>query len=83
MEAKRVKPNDVIKKAIFNLNNTRSLKYGYTPQQVENKSLHVTRGKEFQEVYNFHRLVRIKEARQRSEKYAKNLDNRKKKRLRK
>ena len=33
-------------------------------------------------MYDFHRLVRIKKAQQRSEKYAKKLDNRKKKRLR-
>ena len=33
-------------------------------------------------MYNFHRLVRIKEARQRSKKYAKILDNRYKNSLR-
>ena len=67
VEGKPVKPNDLIKKATFNLSNTRSVKYGYAPQQVENKSLYVTTEKDFQEVYGFHRLVRIKEARQRSE----------------
>ena len=67
MEGKRVKPNDLIKKATFNLSNTRSVKYGYAPQQVENKSLYVTTERDFQEVYGFRRLVRIKEARQRSE----------------
>ena len=33
-------------------------------------------------MYNFHRLVRIKEARQRSKKFTKNLDKRYKKSLR-
>ena len=31
MEGKRVKPNDLIKKATSNLNNTRSVKSGYVP----------------------------------------------------
>ena len=31
MEGKRVKPNDLIKKATSNLNNTRSVKSGYAP----------------------------------------------------
>ena len=82
MEGKRVKPNDLIKKATFNLNNTRSVKYDYAPQHVENKSLDITAGKDFQEVYDFYRLVRIKEPMQRPGKYAKNLNNCKKKRLR-
>ena len=30
-EGKRIKPNELIKKATFNLNNTRSAKYGYSP----------------------------------------------------
>ena len=43
------------------------MKYGYPPQQVGSKILDVTREKEYQEVYDFHKLVRIKEARQRSQ----------------
>ena len=34
---KRVKPNKLIKKATFNLNNTRSVKYGFSPDQIEKK----------------------------------------------
>ena len=34
---KRVKPNDLIKKATFNLNNIQSRKYGFLPEQVEKK----------------------------------------------
>ena len=30
-KGKRIKPNELIKKAMFNLNNTRSTKYGYSP----------------------------------------------------
>ena len=37
MEGKRVKPNDLIEKATFNLNNTRSLKYDYASQHMKTK----------------------------------------------
>ena len=36
-EHKRVKPNELIKKATFNLNNIKSPKYGFAPQEIENK----------------------------------------------
>ena len=39
LQGKRVKPNELIKKATFNLNNVKSPKYGYAPQKVQNKSL--------------------------------------------
>ena len=32
---KRIKPNDLIKKAAFNLNNVKSVKYGFAPEQIE------------------------------------------------
>ena len=31
LEGKQIKPNELIKKATFDLNNTRSAKYGYSP----------------------------------------------------
>ena len=34
---KRVKPNELIKKATFNLNNIRSPKYGFSPEQIGKK----------------------------------------------
>ena len=36
-EHKRAKPNELIKKATFNLNNIKSPKYGFAPQEIENK----------------------------------------------
>ena len=36
---KQVKSNKLIKKATFNLNNTCSIKYGFSPEQIEEKSL--------------------------------------------
>ena len=76
---KRVKPNELIKKATFNMNNTRTAKYGFSPEQTEEKSLDPKDGQEFRETYDFSKLWRIKEAQGRSERYAKNLDARKKK----
>ena len=79
---KQVKPNELIEKATFNLNNTQSAKYGFSPEQIEKKSLDPKNGQVFRETYDFSRFWRIKEAQGRSEKYAKNLDVQKKRRLR-
>ena len=38
-EHKKVKLNELIRKATFNLNNIKSLKYGFVPQEIENESL--------------------------------------------
>ena len=62
IDGKRVKPNDLIKKVTFNLNNTRPAKCGYAPQQIENESLDKKTGKNFQKVYDFHRLWKIKQS---------------------
>ena len=75
---KRVKPNELIKKATYNLNNTRSAKYGFSPKQIEEKSLDPKDGQKCRETYDFSRLWRIKEAQGKSERYAKNVDARKK-----
>ena len=72
---KQVKPNELIKKATFNLNNTRSAKYGFSPEQLEEKSLDAKDRQEFREMYDFSRLWRIEEAQGRSERYAKNPDS--------
>ena len=45
---KRVKPKDLIQKATFNLNNTRSAKYGFSPEQIEGKSFDPLKHKEGQ-----------------------------------
>ena len=76
-EHKTVKPNELIRQATFNLNNIKSPKYGFAPQEIENKSLNKKTGKNFQEMYGFHRLWRAKEANLRTEKYAVNLGTRK------
>ena len=54
----RLKSNELIKKATNNLNKKRSAKYGFTPNTVDEKSLE---NNYFTDMYDFHRLVRVKE----------------------
>ena len=51
-------------------------------EQIEEKSLDPKEGQKFRETYDISRLWRIREAQGRSERYAKNLDARKKRKLR-
>ena len=62
-KVKHIKPNELVKKATFNLNNTRSVKYGYSPEQIEEQVLDPKTGKYFQEIYDFYRLIKVKENR--------------------
>ena len=82
LSSKRVKPNELIKKAVYNLNNTRSAKYGFSPEQIEKKSLDPKEGQNFRETYDSSGLWRIKEEQGRADRYSKKLDSRKKRRLR-
>ena len=54
---------------MFNLNNTKSAKYGYLPEQIEEQTLNPETGKYFQEVYDFHCLIKVKENRDRTERF--------------
>ena len=46
-KGKRIKPNELIKKAMYNLNNIRSAKYGCSPQHIEEQALDPKMGKNF------------------------------------
>ena len=59
-KGKRIKPNQLIKKVTLNLYNTRSAKYGYSPEQIDEQVLNSDTGKYFQEVYDFYRLINVK-----------------------
>ena len=61
----------------MNLNNTRSAKYGYWPEQIEEQALDFEKGKYFQEIYYFHRFIKVKENRNRKERFDAKLDRRK------
>ena len=66
------------KKATFNLNNVKSVKYGFTPEQIEEKSLNKETGKEFTEIYDLHRLIKVKENKDRIQRHDLKIDSRKK-----
>ena len=56
---KRLKPNDLIKKAAQNMNQTISTKYHLAPETIEKRSFNPNDGKYFQEIYDFVRLRKI------------------------
>ena len=80
-KGKRIKPNKLIKKAIFNLNNTKSAKYRYSLEQIEEQTLGPNTGKYFQGVYDLHCLIKVKENKDQTEKSDAKVD-RHKRRLR-
>ena len=47
----KIKPNDSIKKAAQNMNETISTKYQLVPETIEKRSLNPNDGKYFQEIY--------------------------------
>ena len=53
---KRNKPNDLIRKAAQNMNETISTKYQLAPETIEKRNLNPNDGKYFQETYDFMRL---------------------------
>ena len=75
----RIKPNDLIKKAAQNLNETISKKYQLAPETIEKRSLNPNDGKYFQEIYDFMRIRKIENNQMRDDKYNKKIDRRKRK----
>ena len=59
-KCKRMKPNKLIKKGTFNLDNTKSEKCGYSPKQIEEQVLDPSTGKYFQDVYDIHCLIKLR-----------------------
>ena len=54
-KGKRLDSKKLIRKAVENMNNTYSQKYGFPPETVENKTLSDI----FREIYDFHRLIKV------------------------
>ena len=77
-KCKRIKPNKLKIKATFNLNNTKSSEYSYSPVKIEQQALDHKTGKCFQEVYDFHRLINVKENRDRTKQFDPKVDRCKK-----
>ena len=74
---KRIKPNDLIRKAAQNMNETISTKYQLVPETIEKRSLNPNNSKYFQEIYDFMRLRKIENNQMRKDKYNQKLDRRK------
>ena len=73
----RIKPNDLIRKAAQNMNETISTKYNLAPETIEKRSLNSNDRKYFQEIYDFVRLRKIENNQMRNDKYNQKIDKRK------
>ena len=74
---KRIKPNDLIRKAAQNMNETISTKYQLAPENIEKRSLDPNDGEYFQEIYDFMRLRKLENNQTRNNKYNQKLNGRK------
>ena len=76
---KRINSAKLIKKAVENMNNTKSIKYGLEPEVIEKRSL---ADEDFKEKYDFYRLKQVTKAFKRYKRHDINIDFRKRRRLR-
>ena len=74
---KRIKPNDLIRKAAQNMNETISTKYQLAPETIEKRSLNPNDDEYFQQIYDFMRLRKVENNQTRNNKYNQKLDGRK------
>ena len=65
----RIKPNNLIKKAAQNMNETILTKYQLVPQTLEKRSLNANDGIYFQEIYVFMRVKKLENNQVRNDKY--------------
>ena len=73
----RIKPNDIIRKAAQNMNETISTKYSLASKTIEKRSLNPNDGKYFQEIYDFVRPRKIENNQLRNDKGNQKIDRRK------
>ena len=75
----RIKPNQLIKKAVENMNETALTKYGVSPENVENKTIDSSKDSEFnREMYDFLRVKKVANNQYRNMKYDTKKDRRQK-----
>ena len=75
----RIKPNQLIRNAVENMNKTISTKCGLAPENIEKRSLDPNDEKFFQEVYDFVRLWKVQNNQMRNDIYDQKIDRIKKK----
>ena len=73
---KRLKPNELIKKAVENMNETLSQKYDVAPETIESNSL---KSEYFKRMLDFQRIKKVEETNRRQEKFAIKKDRRRRK----
>ena len=73
----RIKQNDLIKKAVQNMNETISSKYQLAPETIEKRSLNPNNGKYFREICDFARIRKTENNQMRNDKYDQKIDRRK------
>ena len=76
-EGNRLRPNDLIKKATQNMNETILASYGLAPETIEKKSLDPKDGDYFREVYDFMSLKKVENNKGRNKKYNQKIDRQK------
>ena len=78
-KGERLRPNQVIKKAVENMNETISTKYGVSPESVEKTTLDLEDGEFNREMYDFLRLKKVDNNNYGNRKYETKKDKRRKK----
>ena len=73
---KRLQPNELIKKAVENMNETLSQKYDVAPETIESNSL---KSEYFKRMFDFQRIKKVEETNRRQEKFAIKKDRRRRK----
>ena len=77
LRKKRIRPNELIRKAVQNMNETISTKYGFAPETIEKRILDQKDGPYFNEIYDFVRLRKVEKNKIRNAKYNQKIDRRK------
>ena len=75
----KISPKKIIEMSTANMNIQKSKKYGFSPEEVEQKALQSER---FRTVYNMHRLEKTHKLNQRQDRYDKKKYDRKRKKIR-
>ena len=78
-KGERLRPLQVIKKAVENMNETISTKYGVFPESVEKNTLDFEDGEFNREMYDFQRIKKVDNNNYRNRKYETKKDKRRKK----
>ena len=77
LRKKRIRPNELIRKAVQNMNETISTKYGFAPETIEKRILDQKDGPYFNEIYDFVRLRKVEKNKIRNAKYNQKIDRKK------